>query len=126
MVASALSRPVALSPHPGAARRELADLLDDARWNGDVDGVMLAVHEAMVNAHRHGGGLTEATAGFDGDDLLVEVSDRGKGFEVPESPAVADPTAEKGRGLFLIRQLTADARVVRRGRDVHLVLRFCR
>src|SRR3569623_135461 len=97
VIASTLRAPVALSPQPGTARRELADLLGDVRWDGDVDGVMLAVHEAMVNAHRHGGGLTGATAGFDGDDLLVEVSDRGSGFDVPESPAVADPTAEKGR-----------------------------
>jgi len=124
MVVSALTRPVALSRQPGAARRELAGLLGDARWDGDVDGVVLAVHEAMVNADRHGGGLTGATAGFEGDDLVVEVVDRGEGFDVPESPALADATAEKGRGLFLIRQLTSAAHVVRRGRDVHFVLRF--
>ena len=123
---SALTRAVELSTQPAAARRELSHLLADARWEGDVDGVLLAVHEAMVNAQRHGGGVTSATAGFEGRDLLVEVSDRGRGFHIPESPDVADVTAERGRGLFLIRHLTTDAEVVRDGADVRLVLTFQR
>jgi len=122
----ALTRAVELSTQPALARRELTDLLADAKWEGDADGVVLAVHEAMVNAQRHGGGVTSASAGFEGRDLVVEVSDRGRGFHIPESPGVADITAERGRGLFLIRQLTADAEVVRTGRDVRLVLTFQR
>ncbi len=120
----ALTRPVELSLQPATARRELTRLLADANWDGDVDGVVLAVHEAMVNAHRHGGGATFARTGFDGPDLVVEVSDRGRGFHVPQFPPVADITAEEGRGLLLIRQLADDVRVVRDGRDVHLVLTF--
>jgi anti-sigma regulatory factor (Ser/Thr protein kinase) len=123
---SALTRPVELSLQPATARRELTRLLADAGWNGDVDGVVLAVHEAMVNAHRHGGGATSASAGFDGPDLVVEISDRGRGFHIPESPPAADVTAERGRGLFLIRRLAAAARVVRDGSGVHLVLTFHR
>lgn len=123
---SALTRAVELSTQPAAARRELSHLLADASWEGDVDGVLLAVHEAMVNAQRHGGGVTSATAGFEGGDLLVEVSDRGRGFHIPESPDVADVTAERGRGLFLIRHLTTDAEVVHDGADVRLVLTFQR
>jgi anti-sigma regulatory factor (Ser/Thr protein kinase) len=121
---SALTRAVELSTQPAAARRELSYLLVDASWEGDVDGVLLAVHEAMVNAQRHGGGGHAATARFEGRDLLVEVSDRGRGFRMPESPDVADITAERGRGLFLIRHLTTDAEVVRDGADVRLVLTF--
>ncbi len=124
MPVSALSRPVDLSLQPGTARRELAGLLADVGWAGDVDGVVLAVHEAMVNAHRHGGRLTGATACFDEAALIVVITDRGHGFEVPSSPELADLAAERGRGLFLIRQLTSDARVVREGRDVHLILTF--
>ena len=121
---SALTRPVELSLQPATARQELTRLLGDADWSGDVDGVVLAVHEAMVNANRHGGGATSASAGFDGPDLVVEVSNRGRGFHVPEFPGVADVTAERGRGLFLIRHLAHEARVVRAGSDVHLVLTF--
>ena len=85
---SALTRPVELPHQPGAARRELAEILEDASWEGDVDGVMLAVHEAMVNAQRHGGGVTKATAGFEGSNVVVEIADRGRGFDVPDSPGI--------------------------------------
>ncbi len=124
MTVPALTRPLELSPQPAVARRELARLLADADWDGDVDGVILAVHEAMVNSHRHGGGVTGATAGFEGDNVVVEIADRGRGFTLPEAPGRADFAAERGRGLFLIRCLAADARVMRSGADVRLVLRF--
>lgn len=124
MVGSSLTRPVELSPLPAVARRELARLLADASWDGDVDGVILAVHEAMVNSHRHGGGVTGATAGFEGENVVVEIADRGAGFELPGAHGRADLASERGRGLFLIRYLAADARVVRSGHDVRLVLRF--
>lgn len=124
MMVSALSRPVQLSSQPAVARRELAGMLREASWDGDADGVILAVHEAMVNAQRHGGGITRATAGFEGRNVVVEITDRGKDFSVPDSPAVADVGAETGRGLFLIRHLAADAKVVRTGRNVSLILTF--
>ncbi|HEV2758853.1 MAG TPA: ATP-binding protein [Acidimicrobiales bacterium] len=126
MMVSALTRPVELSRHPAVARRELTELLRDAAWDGDVDAVLLAVHEAMVNAQRHGGGVTHAGAGFDGRSLVVEITDRGRGFHVPDSPGVPEVTAERGRGLFLIRRLTSDAHLVRDGADVRLVLTFDR
>ncbi|HWI04603.1 MAG TPA: hypothetical protein VNT52_12400, partial [Acidimicrobiales bacterium] len=65
MPVSALRRPVELSPQPDAARRELARFLEDNQWTGDADDAILAVHEAMVNSHRHGGGVTRVTAGFE-------------------------------------------------------------
>ena len=103
-------------PQPATARRELARLLADARWNGDVDGVVLAVHEAMVNAQRHGGGVTRATAGFEGRQGRRRDRPTAARASSSRSPAMADITAERGRGLFLIRQLAADAFVVRAGR----------
>src|SRR5215212_8992251 len=124
MMVSALARPVELSPQPAAARRELAGMLADAHWDGDVDGVILAVHEAMVNSHRHGGGVTRATAGFARGSLMVRICDQGGGFDMPESPELVDAAAERGRGLFLIRQLASDACVERSGPDVQLILTF--
>jgi anti-sigma regulatory factor (Ser/Thr protein kinase) len=126
MPVSALPRPVELSPEPGAARRQLIGLLTDAAWDGDVDGAVLAVHEAMVNSHRHGGGVVQVTACFDGPALVVQIADRGRGFDVPEAPGLADLAAERGRGLFLIRHLASDARVVRAGQEVTLILTFDR
>ena len=124
MPVSALPRPLELPSQPAAARRELAGLLADADWSGDADGAILAVHEAMVNAHRHGGGVVRATACFEGQALVVQITDRGEGFEVPQSPGVGDLAAERGRGLFLIRHLASEARVVRDGPEVQLILTF--
>ena len=98
--------------------------MDEVAWDGDTDGVILAVHEAMVNSQRHGGGVERATACFDGPALVVQITDRGEGFEVPQSPGRADPAAERGRGLFLIRHLASEARVVRDGPHVQLTLIF--
>ncbi len=124
MLVTALAPPVSLSDQPAMARRQLAEFLGDARWRGDVDGVLLAVHEALVNGLRHAGGVTRATAGFDGESLVVEVWDRGRGFRIPPSTSIPDMTAERGRGLFLMRRLATDVRVVRSGAEVGLLLRF--
>ena len=124
MVATSLSPPVELSPQPVLARRELAHLLEDLSWDGDVDAVVLAVHEAMVNAQRHAGGVTRVSAAVDDGDVVVEVSDKGRGFGVPKSPTTPDAAAERGRGLYLIRHLASDVQVTQHGRDVCLQLRF--
>jgi len=124
MVASSLARPVPLSPQPGVARRQISGMLAEAAWGEDADTVLLAVHEALVNAQRHGGGVSSATAALDGDRLVVEVRDRGRGFTVPSSPDMPGPAAETGRGLFLIRRLSAGADVRRDGDEVCLLLRF--
>ena len=127
MVASSLTRRVELSLQPSTARRELSAFLGDSRWDGDVDAVVLAAHEAMVNAHRHAGGVTRATAGFDGRAVVVKVTDAGPGFRIPTSRGeVPDVDAERGRGLFLIQELADDVHVMRDGREVSVLLRFDR
>jgi len=126
MASSSLTRPVELSSQPAVARRELTRLLADQAWDGDVDGVILAVHEAMVNSQRHGGGVIRASVCVDTDTVMVEISDRGRGYQLPETPGLADATAERGRGLLLIRRLSADAYVERFGADVRLTLTFAR
>ena len=124
MLTSSPTRPLELSPQPAPARHQLTKLLAEAGWDGDIDAVVLAVHEAMVNAQRHAGGVTKATACLDGDAVVVTISDRGRGFGVAPSPPMPDISAERGRGLFLIRRLATDVQVDRAGREVRLVLRF--
>lgn len=124
MIASSLTRPVPLSPQPAEARRQVGRLMADAGWIGDTDAVTLAVHEAIVNADRHGGGLTRACASMDRGAVVVEVCDGGRGFDVPASSVLPDATAERGRGLFLIRRLASEADVSRSGAEVCLHLRF--
>ena len=124
MIASSVARPISLSQQPAVARGQLGRLLADAGWPGDVDLVVLAVHEALVNSLHHAGGVTRATAAMDGDDVVVEVYDRGRGFGMPSSPVLPEPAAERGRGLFLIRRLASEADVSVVGGEVCLVLRF--
>jgi anti-sigma regulatory factor (Ser/Thr protein kinase) len=124
MNATAPSRSIDLSAEAGVARRQVAETLDEAGWRGDVDGVLLAVHEALVNAKRHAGGVTRATACLEGDAFVVEVWDRGKGFRMPRSKAAPDTMAERGRGLFLIRRLATDVSVSESAGETGLRLRF--
>ncbi len=106
MNASSLDHSRSLPPVPGAARRELQSLLQDAEWPGDVDSVLLAVHEALMNSHRHGGGAVSARAGLDGRDVIVEVRDEGPGFDVGHHAShPPEVMAERGRGLWLISQI---------------------
>jgi anti-sigma regulatory factor (Ser/Thr protein kinase) len=71
--------------------------------------VVLAVHEALINADRHGGGAVSLQATVDREALLVKVCDRGAGFDFaspgPPRRASADPFAEDGRGLWLIGRI---------------------
>jgi anti-sigma regulatory factor (Ser/Thr protein kinase) len=124
MIASSLARPVPLSPQPAVARRQVGQVLAEAAWRGDADAVVLAVHEALVNSQRHGGGVTGASVLVDDGAVVVEVRDRGRGFVVPDTPDMPDAAAETGRGLFLIRRLANQADVSRTGSEVCLQLRF--
>ena len=104
---------VTLPSSPREARDELARMLAERRWTGDVDAVLLVVHEAIVNAHSHAGGARQVRVTFDGPTLSVELSDEGPGFEVPEEPPMPDPKAERGRGLWLMRQMASEVEVRR-------------
>jgi serine phosphatase RsbU (regulator of sigma subunit)/anti-sigma regulatory factor (Ser/Thr protein kinase) len=89
------------------ARVGLEQLITRAGWSGDVDLVLIAVQEALINADRHGGGLREVGASVHGDLLTVVVADHGETFSaVPYTALPPDPLAERGRGLWLIGQIT--------------------
>ena len=116
----------ALSPIPAQARRELHSLLEESDWPGDVDEIVLAVHEALINAQRHAGGATSATAAVqDSSALVVEVRDKGPGFDVNDHASdPPDPLAERGRGLWLITQIAAAWEVRRSGPETCFRLCF--
>jgi anti-sigma regulatory factor (Ser/Thr protein kinase) len=123
--ASQVAKPIPLSLTPAQARRQLNGLLSEAGWMGDVDGALLALHEALVNAHQHGGGATRAEARFDGPMLVIQIWDQGPGFEVSERQAtVPEPMAERGRGLWLISRVASEWEVHRDQAGISLVLRF--
>jgi serine/threonine-protein kinase RsbW len=80
---------------------------------GDVEGIVLAVREALSNAIFHGNHCDpEKAVGIcvavnETSDLIIIIRDSGSGFDpsrVP-NPTVGDSVlAAHGRGIFLIRQ----------------------
>jgi serine/threonine-protein kinase RsbW len=75
--------------------------------------VKLCLDEALVNAIKHGNKFSsehhvEVEAEISGDRLIIQVSDRGQGFDFTKIP---DPTEKSnlekdhGRGVFLIKTL---------------------
>jgi len=125
VTASQFAHPIALSLEPSTARRQVRAVLTDEGWQGNTDDVVLAVHEALVNAGRHGGAAVRADLALDQSCLVVRVWDAGPGFDlrarVRHPP---DLTAERGRGLWLIDRMTTTCEVGRDDDGVFLVMRF--
>ncbi|MFN2608082.1 MAG: ATP-binding protein [Acidimicrobiales bacterium] len=111
--------------NPAQARHEVESFLRGFAWVGDVDEVVLALHEALVNASRHGGGARRALARLDSSGLELEVWDGGDGFSLePHVRRAPDPMAERGRGLWLIGRVASSCEVRRQADAVALVIRF--
>lgn len=116
----------ALSLRPARARREIESLLARHAWAGRDD-VVLALHEALVNAQRHAGGAVRAEACIDGSSLVLQVWDRGPGFDLDRYVRrPPDPMAERGRGLWLISRVASAVEVRSHEEGVALVMRFDR
>jgi len=78
---------------------------DTSHWVG------MAVREAVANAIKHGNledpdKKVEIDFGLEGDEVIIEVQDEGKGFDLAE---LSDPRAEEnllrphGRGVFYMK-----------------------
>jgi len=127
MTASQFAQTIALPLEPSAARREVEAFLTDAGWAGSTDDVVLAVHEALVNARRHGGAAVRSDLVLDRSCLVVRVWDAGPGFDLRSRIRHAPPPmAERGRGLWLIDRVTTSCEVGRDDDGVFLVMRFDR
>ncbi len=127
MTASKFAEPIALPIEPSAARRRIHSFLADEGWEGDSDDVVLAAHEALVNARRHGGAALQADLTLDRSGLVVRVWDAGPGFDLAAHVCrPPDPSAERGRGLWLIDRVTTTCEVDRDDDGVVLVMRFDR
>jgi anti-sigma regulatory factor (Ser/Thr protein kinase) len=86
------------------AVREMAMRHGFADRAGDL---MLALDEVIANAQEHGRPPIEVTAWVDGR-LVVEVADVGPGFDRGQvwRSHPPPPLGRRGRGLWIIRQLT--------------------
>ncbi|MDT7549873.1 MAG: serine/threonine-protein kinase RsbW [Actinomycetota bacterium] len=73
-----------------------------------VHDIEVALTEAVTNVLDHAthGEEYEVSAGIDGDICVIEIVDRGGGFDGSKlGHGEADPTAEEGRGIQLMRAL---------------------
>jgi anti-sigma regulatory factor (Ser/Thr protein kinase) len=125
MAASCVAQNISLSTHPLAARGQVERLLRGELPSDQIDDVVLALHEALVNAARHAGGARAVEATIDHACLVVRVWDNGPGF--PLGPYLQRPPevmAERGRGLWLIDRLTSSCEVQRDRRGNVLIMRF--
>ena len=78
----------------------------------------MAVREAMINAVLHGNNYDPAkrvnlTLEQNGKELIVTITDEGRGFvpeEVPDPLAPENLLKESGRGIFLMRAFMDEVR----------------
>ena len=73
-----------------------------------VHDIEVALTEAVTNVLDHAahGEEYEVSAGIDGDICVIEIVDRGAGFDASElGHDEAHPSAEQGRGIQLMRAL---------------------
>ncbi len=109
------------------ARRVLKQAMDvlgvDREVTADIE---VALTEACTNVLDHAveADEYEVSAGIDGDVCVIEVVDRGAGFDASDlGLEEAEPSAEEGRGIQLMRALVDQVRFEQRaqvGTVVHL------
>jgi len=92
-----------------ALRREFMEVLH-ARGRGDFAAAELVYGELVGNAIRHARGSIAIRLEWDDDCPLLIVHDRSERFQ-PACDLPADPMAESGRGLFIVKSLALDFRV---------------
>ncbi len=81
-------------------------------------GVTMAVREGMINAILHGNGYApekrvSLTFEQNGREMIVTISDEGRGFipeEVPDPLAPENLLKQSGRGIFLMRAFMDEVR----------------
>ena len=81
-------------------------------------GVSMAVREGMINAVLHGNAYDPAkrvslTFGQIGQELVITITDEGKGFipeDVPDPLAPENLLKQSGRGIFLMRTFMDEVR----------------
>ncbi len=97
-------------------------------------GISMAVREGMINAVLHGNAYDTAkhvqlTFEQNGQELIVTISDQGRGFvpgEVPDPLAPENLLKQSGRGIFLMRAFMDEVRFrkLNPGTEITLIKRL--
>ncbi|MFE6905591.1 ATP-binding protein [Streptomyces erythrochromogenes] len=87
---------------------------------------VLAVHEVMCNAVRHGGGEGTVRLFRSADGLCCRVDDKGPGFDANAIPRVLPSVdAPGGHGLWLVRELADRMDVARCAVGASITFAMC-
>jgi serine/threonine-protein kinase RsbW len=99
-----------------------------------LDGISMAVREAMINAVLHGNAYDAAkrvnlSLEQNGRELIITIGDEGKGLEpedVPDPLAPENLMKQSGRGIFLIRAFMDEVRFrnLEPGTEITLIKRI--
>jgi serine/threonine-protein kinase RsbW len=107
------------------ARRSIARFAQAWLTGRDLTDFECAIGEALANCVDHGGGQEISVHCFcDGDWLVVEVGDSGRGFRPPRTVERPANGPLRGYGLFLMHQLMDRVEFVDGGRRVRLSRRL--
>ena len=96
--------------------------------------VKLAIHEALINAVKHGNKLEEKLSvvvdfSYSKDEINISVQDEGKGYNyvsIPDPTLDENITKTSGRGLFLIKEFMDTVRFNSAGNRIEMVKRIPR
>ena len=105
-----------------ALRRMGAEFFADDDPDGAIFDSKLVASELVTNALRYGGGSARLLVERTGGDLHISVRGE-KDFRPPKESACSDPTAERGRGLYLVDALCI-SRDYSEENGVHVVIRL--
>lgn len=86
----------------------------------------LALVEACNNLINHNPSIRDCIslqAEITRFDLTITISDTTPGFDWPANPTLPDPSAERGRGIYLMHALMTEVEYVRNGSHNELRLR---
>lgn len=112
----------------GEARERVGELLSSLPFTPDeIYDLTLASGEALGNAvdHTCGGGVLATVAAYP-DRVTIDVADCGEGFELAddEEPPEVGPSAERGRGIRLMRLLADSVSIAHKSTGDGTVVRL--
>jgi serine/threonine-protein kinase RsbW len=96
------------------ARRDVASFARSCGLlDADISDITLAVGEAFNNAAEHGhvaAGVFDVSCAYENGELVVEITDRGSGFDPRGKGECVDPDnlGMRGLGIFIMRSLMDD------------------
>jgi anti-sigma regulatory factor (Ser/Thr protein kinase) len=97
-----------------ALRRQLRGRMSAAGVSdADCGEMLVAADEVLVNAERHGGGTRQVRSGTVDGQFVLEISDRGAGFDDALAGYLPPVAGKQGAGLWVARQLTRRLELLR-------------